>query len=260
MIGVVFNMNIESLAICPRTNGIYKITNTKTGRFYIGRAEYKKGFFRRWYSHRWQLRKNIHENPYLQNSYKKYGESCFTFEILEIKDYGDPLIDLESEYIINLKAMYFEDGYNITNEKFSGEYPKIYRENHHNSKEFELLSPEGNLIKGRNLSRFCEELDVGVGAMWDVIHGDRKSYKGFKSPNPEFHVVKKEYRLLSPEKELFVFDNAAEFARKIGLDTSSIQKVLKGERSNIKGYHLENPLPEHQRNLDNYFNRKRLSD
>ncbi len=258
MIGVTWNMSIKSLAVCPRTNGIYKITNIKNGRFYIGKSSGKKGFRVRWREHRKALRKNTHFCAYLQNSYNLHGEDCFTFEILEIRPQGEDLLDLESEYIVKLRAMCFEDGYNIRNKKCDAKYPRIHRENNPTSKEFELLDPDGNLVKGKNLTLFCEELGVNPAAMWHVVKGDLKSYKGYKSPNPEFHVVKKEYRLLSPEKNLVIFNNMREFAKKIGVERTSIQAVLSGSNSNAKGYHLENPSPENRKHLDKLFSRKLL--
>jgi group I intron endonuclease len=257
MIGVTFNMNVKSLAICPRTNGIYKITNIKTGRFYIGKSAGKDGFYCRWREHRRKLRANAHCCTYLQNSYNKHGESCFTFEVLEIRTHGENLFGLESEYIVNLMAMYFQNGYNMTNKRFTEKFPEIDRENHHRAKEFELLDPQGNLVKGKNLNKFCEDLGANTAAMWHVVKGEFKSYMGYKSPNLEFQRIR-EYRLLSPEKKLIIFDNMAEFARQIGTYTGSIRLVLNGERSNIKGYHLEVPSTENQKHLNRLFNKKLL--
>ncbi len=258
MIGITYNMSIKSLSVCPRTNGIYKITNQKTGRFYIGRSEGKNGFYLRWGDHRRKLRKNTHENPYLQNSYDKHGESYFTFEILEIKDYGELLTRLESDYIVNLEAMHFQKGYNIKNENSATEFPKTIRENHPLSREFELLDPDGNLIKGKNLTRFCEELGIDRGGVNSVLRGSRPSYKGFKSTNPEFHQVEREYRLLSPEKELIIFNNQEEFAKQIGVHPNSVSAVLQGRYSNLKGYHLESTSPESQKHIDRVTNKKLL--
>lgn len=262
MIGSVYNMSIKSLSICQRTNGIYKITNIKTGRFYIGRAEGKLGFYGRWDNHRYGLRNGRHGNPYLQHSYDKHGEDLFTFEILEIRDYGEDLRDLESQYIINLKAMNFQKGYNIKNDISAEKPPKIYRENHPLSKEFEIIDPEGNLVKGKNISQFCEESGFGItGGINDVINGKIRSYKGFRSANPEFYsppLEKREYRLLSPDKKLVTFDNISEFERKIGARLNAISEVLSGRNSHFKGYHLENPSPKHQELLNRFFNKKLL--
>jgi len=258
MIGVIFNMDIKSPSIYPKTNGIYKITNIKTGRFYIGKAEGKMGFYGRWRSHRLNLRKNTHHCSYLQSSYNKHGEPCFTFEILEIKDYGEPLTCLESEYIVNLEAMHFQKGYNIKNEKSATQPTKIVRENHPNSKDFELLDREGNLVKRKNLSQFCQESGLGERNVRKLLRGLLKSYRGYKSTNPDFHRVGKEYRLMSSDKELIVFDSMAEFAKKIGVSIGSVSAVLKGIMSNVKGYHLENPSPKYQKNIDRLVNKKVL--
>lgn len=256
MMGVTWNMSIDSLAVCPKTNGIYRIRNTKNGRFYIGRAEGKKGFRARWGKHRNDLRRGTHHCAYLQHAFGKYGEECFIFEILELTDYGVPLKELESEYIVKLEAMSYQNGYNMVN-KYS-EKPKIVREHHVIAKEFELLDPEGNLVKGKNLVQFCEELGLNAGNMHNVITGRVNSCKGYKSVNPAFHLVKKEHRLLSPKGELCVFDNVHEFARKVGVSPGSMQGVLRGWKAHIRGYHLENPSPKHQKNLDRLFNKKIL--
>lgn len=46
-------------------SGIYKITNTKTGKIYIGSAVDLR---RRLYAHLKSLRRNSHDNTYLQNA------------------------------------------------------------------------------------------------------------------------------------------------------------------------------------------------
>jgi hypothetical protein len=59
--------------------GIYKITNTKTGMFYIGSS---KDLEKRKYKHFHNLKNNNHVNKKLQSSYNKYGEECFIFEVI----------------------------------------------------------------------------------------------------------------------------------------------------------------------------------
>jgi len=65
----------------PRTSGIYRITCTVTGKFYIGSAI---DLNKRWRDHFTQLRHNIHKNPKLQAAWNKYGEQSFIFEVLEL--------------------------------------------------------------------------------------------------------------------------------------------------------------------------------
>lgn len=54
-------------------NGIYKITNLKTGQFYIGSAAGVGGFKKRWARP---------YNEYLTRAIKKYGAEAFKFEVL----------------------------------------------------------------------------------------------------------------------------------------------------------------------------------
>jgi len=63
--------------------GIYKITNTKNGRYYYGSASRLK---ERAYSHRDDLRRNRHANLFLQRDYNKCGEDAFIFEAIETVD------------------------------------------------------------------------------------------------------------------------------------------------------------------------------
>ena len=49
--------------------GIYIIWSKSTNKRYVGMTKHLKGFKGRWNDHRELLRKNIHDNPYLQHSY-----------------------------------------------------------------------------------------------------------------------------------------------------------------------------------------------
>ena len=60
--------------------GIYKITNLKNNKGYIGQSSDIK---KRWRNHKFELKNNIHNNPYLQNAFNKYGEEAFEFRIIE---------------------------------------------------------------------------------------------------------------------------------------------------------------------------------
>lgn len=60
--------------------GIYKIINVINNKFYVGSAE---DFTRRKRVHWWRLRKGTHANKHLQSAWLKYGESAFTFVIVD---------------------------------------------------------------------------------------------------------------------------------------------------------------------------------
>lgn len=67
-------------------SGIYKITNTVNGKFYIGSAT---DLVKRRRSHMSSLKHGSHKNSKLQRSYDKHGKDSFEFEIVlycETKD------------------------------------------------------------------------------------------------------------------------------------------------------------------------------
>jgi group I intron endonuclease len=77
------------------TSGIYKITAIHNNEFYIGSS---KDIARRWERHRNCLRKNKHQNRFMQRIFDKYQEGCFVFEILEITDE----LELREQYYMDL--------------------------------------------------------------------------------------------------------------------------------------------------------------
>jgi len=87
-------------------SGIYKITNTKTNKVYIGSAV---NIITRWYQHKTALNKNRHHSIKLQRSYNKHGKNNFIFEVIEKTDI-DELI-LKEQHYIDLFDCY-ENGYN----------------------------------------------------------------------------------------------------------------------------------------------------
>lgn len=89
--------------------GIYKITNKKNNKVYIGQSN---DIAKRKNSHFNALRKNKHENIHLQNSFNKYGECNFSFEVLE-ECTEDELNDLEVKYIKEYNSTDRKFGFNI---------------------------------------------------------------------------------------------------------------------------------------------------
>ncbi len=92
-----------------KISGIYTITNISTGRIYIGSSN---DILARWKHHKIKLKSSTHDNTYLQNSWNKYGEDNFKFEILEeyIKEL---LLAMEHYWCTVLRVHSREFGYNI---------------------------------------------------------------------------------------------------------------------------------------------------
>lgn len=69
-------------------SGIYRLTCTKNGRFYIGLAQ---NVLRRWAGHKGLLRKGIHGTREMQRDWDAYGELAFSIEVLEVVEGRDLL-------------------------------------------------------------------------------------------------------------------------------------------------------------------------
>lgn len=93
--------------------GIYKITNKRNGKFYIGSS---KQIERRWWEHQNDLNKNNHSNHKLQTAWNHYGSNEFDFTIIE---------DVEESQLLIREQFYLDAfkphlvGYNIS-DKVSG--------------------------------------------------------------------------------------------------------------------------------------------
>ena len=74
--------------------GIYKITNKKTGIFYIGCSVQ---IYRRLSEHKNALKKNKHKNGLIQEAYNKHGLDVFEFEIIKYYPADTPFKVLEKE-------------------------------------------------------------------------------------------------------------------------------------------------------------------
>ena len=89
--------------------GIYRIVNLVNGKAYIGQT--KEKFQRRYWLHRWELRKGKHDNKHLQRAWDKYGEENFVFEIVEVLPLEE--IDDREKYWIDWQRKQEEGCYSI---------------------------------------------------------------------------------------------------------------------------------------------------
>ena len=114
--------------------GVYKITNTVTGDFYIGSS---KNIKHRWADHKCPSKWNEHPNNPMYLDMKKYGVDKFDFEILaEVEP--EQLKEKEQQFIENLKPTY-----NVRNANgWDFERQKEYMKEYHN----QLCSYNGETI------------------------------------------------------------------------------------------------------------------
>ena len=118
-----------------KISGIYKITNTITGDFYIGSSKDVKI---RWAHHKCKSRWNEHPNNQLYKDMQKYGLDKFEFQILEVVEESF-LKEKEQQFIETLKPSYNQmnaNGIDVErHKKYWKEYKKSdkYKESHRKS-------------------------------------------------------------------------------------------------------------------------------
>ena len=104
-------------------SGIYRITNTITGDFYIGSSKNVK---QRWANHKCKSTWNKCPNNPMYIDMKKYGLDNFVFEILaEVEE--DSLKETEQQFIETLKPTYNNRNANGLDFERKKEYNKEYQ-------------------------------------------------------------------------------------------------------------------------------------
>lgn len=92
-----------------RESGIYKIINKIDGKYYVGCS---RNIQSRWIRHKYVLRKNKHENKYLQRAWNKYGEENFEHVIVEITE--PHLLPVTEQKYLDLCKLDKSNVYNLT--------------------------------------------------------------------------------------------------------------------------------------------------
>jgi len=90
-------------------SGVYQIKNLVNGKVYVGSSV---NVDRRWNKHIQRLRSGKHENSYLLNSWRKYGETNFEFSLLEETDINK-CVKEEQKWMDKLLACDRNKGYNL---------------------------------------------------------------------------------------------------------------------------------------------------
>lgn len=85
---------------------IYKITNIKTGKFYIGKT---KNLKKRWSDH---IRKTGKQRHPLYDAMDSHGIESFTIEVIDSTTDIKMIDELEKKWILNTNAI--QNGYNLT--------------------------------------------------------------------------------------------------------------------------------------------------
>lgn len=189
------------------TSGIYTITNIINNKLYVGHTT---NFKKRFSKHLNTLRRDIHANSHLQNSWNKYGESNFKFEILENCE-EKFLYSVENYWCNLLNVLDTRYGYNKKETSPTGNKTKLTKEaiekikttlkgrklsneayknllltvkqrsgkNHYNCKKVFQYSLEGNFIRKYDYITEITEYGYNNKLISKVLSGKGKSACGF---------------------------------------------------------------------------------
>ncbi len=138
--------------------GVYKITNSVNGKFYIGSSNNVEN---RWKRHKLELKEETHKNQHLQNAWNLYGESSFIFEVIE-ECLPEIQFEREQHYLDTLNP-FDERGYNIVRR-----ISKEYSSDNYMTKKCSMCHKEYHTFS--HLSKYCDacrtELDEHSKDWW----------------------------------------------------------------------------------------------
>lgn len=146
-------------------SGVYKITCTLTSKVYVGSSS--NCVYRRLSYHRTQLRKGTHHSIKLQRAYKKYGESNFYLEILELCSASECIVK-EQFWMDNLKSADSKQGYNIAEKAGSNLGIKYSITRKHPGHSIEVRNKLSIALKGKPKSKE-HSFKSGIGHKIPVI-------------------------------------------------------------------------------------------
>lgn len=167
-------MTVMARPRVPHVAGIYRITNTNNGKFYIGSSIHVT---KRWWEHKKWLRLGSHHNYHLQASWNKHGENAFVFAIEEKFPPNTPqtvLLGRERELI----DKWFDAGSKCFNVSRTTDAPDSGTKKH---PVYQLDKTSGDIIRRWDSSADVErELGILASNVRDVCKGRLITVGGFR--------------------------------------------------------------------------------
>lgn len=216
--------------------GIYKIENNINHNIYIGQSKNIKD---RWRSHKSNaFNQNSKDyNMVIYQAMRKYGINAFSFEILE--ECSQELLNEKEKYWIKYYDSY-NSGYNSTP---GGDDACI-----HYGKIVELYDLTGKYVtEYPSVTEAAQNLKISRNTIYSILQGQRLSAKGYQFKYKNDSKIIQPYTnkqggkksVVQYDKQnniISIFESAAEAARQLSLDASTITKVCKGRLKTHGGY------------------------
>lgn len=235
---------------------IYKIENLVNGKVYVGQTI--NNVNRRWQAHKSLLRRNVHDNCYLQNAWNKHGEGNFKFEIIcrsDISFLDGIEIDLIDKFAEKNQSYNLESGGNEQKEihyntriKLSKAIADLHKNNpEYRQKYLKAIAKQVICIDTGEVYESIAEASRDFGINYDNIHqvclGRNRSARGNDGHYYQFayYEKNKEYKLekirnLKTPKRVIcintgeIFNSTREAAVKMGVQQGHISQCCNGKR------------------------------
>lgn len=210
--------------------GVYKITNIKNGKIYIGSA---KRFRERASGHTSSLRKNKHQNKHLQASWNKHGKDAFLFEVLEVVR-GDKLARTTREEFYIQKEIQSDNWENCYNFQKKPTCKPVKNKTSH----VPWNKGKKGLLKHDKISK--ELISEASVECWSNEEWRQKTVKAIKKAAQK---RAKTYLFISPSGKQVQIKNLKEFCRTQHpeLDDRLLNEVNQEKRISHKGWTKANP-------------------
>lgn len=252
---------------------IYRITNTKNKKCYIGQSVQKNN--KRINNHRYLLKANRHSNQHLQYAWNVYGSDAFLFEKIAFATSTKELDELEKILIKEHRSDNAEFGYNIFSgghhqhsvptetRKLIGDgnrgkfHTKIQKDMWAQQKRINeypeiVISPTGETYTVNNIREFCKTHDLDRANFMRVLKGDAYHTEGWRLPSTPIEFCDKRYislytqsskstgkQLISPDGVIYTIDKPLSlFCEEHGLRNNKIRAVLTKKQKHHKGWKL----------------------
>jgi hypothetical protein len=106
---------------------------------------------------------------------------------------------------------------------------------HNGSYDFELIDPNGNLIKGNNIYKFAKDNNLDRSGLDSVVNGRQGSYKGWTNPKYNNKIL---FKIISPNNQIFDVTNIGKFAFDNQLHAPILSHMQKGRVKEHRGWKL----------------------
>ena len=255
---------------------IYKITNSKNGKVYIGQTTEKQGFNGRYHVggkegsiervyryHKWNKEHNRSYNKHLLRSIEKYGFEAF--EVIEIFDiaFSKTELDIKEKVYIQLYDSYF-NGYNDTfggGGRYGYSPSQETRDKISKAQKGKIVSDEtrqrmSEANKGEKNSMYgkthtkearAKMSEKGKGRVFTEDH-KRKIGESIKGKRKGVTLSEDHKRKISSnnpnKKAVYCYEldeirlTTKDWAEELGINPSMITNVLKGRNTQTHNYHF----------------------